>query len=244
MFRQSVKFVISILMVVPIFGCAHQYYPAPDDPSFAPVIPDIAEEPKSVAGSAFIDGYGLSLYQDMKAHRVGDIITVKLVEETKASKDAKTNFKKTYTATTPNPTIFGKKLKAKVPSILPLQASDDPQSSLPNLSLSIDNENEFKGSGDGGQNNSLTGNITVTIAQVLPNKNLVIRGEKWLTLNQGSEYIRLTGVIRQQDIGPNNEILSNRIANARITYSGTGPLADVSKAGWLARFFNSGAWPF
>lgn len=223
-----------------MIGCAHQHVPTPDDPSFAPVIPDIAAEPKACDGSAYVDGYGLSLYQDMKAYRVGDILTVKLEEQTKASKDAKTKYKKEYNLNMASPTIFGNaNVRAKIAKMLPFVNSET-SATLNNI---LNSTSEFKGSGDSGQNNSLSGDITVTISQVLPNKNLVIRGEKWLTLNQGSEYIRLSGIVRPQDIGPNNQVVSTRIANARITYSGTGPVADGTKPGWLARFFNS-ASPF
>jgi len=216
-------------MVLPILGCAHKY-PSPvepDDPRYAPVVQNIEAIPKAAGGSAYVDGNGgLSLYQDMKAHRVGDIITVKLEEETKASKDAKTGYNKTSALNT--------SLGLKPPS----NPSKNP------LVGNINNGSNFKGEGDSKQNNSLTGDITVTISQVLPNNNLIIRGEKWLTLNQGSEYIRLTGIVRPQDIGPDNTVVSTRIANARITYSGTGAVSDANKSGWLSRFFNSEVWPF
>jgi flagellar L-ring protein precursor FlgH len=229
-----------IILSLNLLGCGHQYVPRPDDPSFAPVIPDIAAVPQSSNGSAYVDGYGLSLYQDMKAYRVGDILTVKLKEETKASKDAKTNFKKSNSLQMDQPTILGNNnIRANIANLLPFVNSNTAST----LQSILNSESEFKGAGDGSQNNSLSGDITVTISQVLPNKNLVIRGEKWLTLNQGAEYIRLSGIVRPQDIGPNNEVSSARIANARITYSGTGPVADSNKQGWLAKFFNSYA-PF
>ena len=80
--------------------------------------------------------------------------------------------------------------------------------------------------------------------QVLGNGNLIVRGEKWITINNGDEFIRLNGIIRPQDISADNQIDSIKVANARIQYSGTGAFADAQKAGWLARFFNSGWWPF
>jgi flagellar L-ring protein precursor FlgH len=92
--------------------------------------------------------------------------------------------------------------------------------------------------------NSLSGNITVTIHQVMPNGTMLVRGEKWLTLNQGDEYIRVSGLVRPQDIGPDNSIESTRLADARITYSGTGATHDANVMGWLARFFISPLWPF
>ena len=239
--NEYIPFALIIIFSLGMLGCGHQHVPQPDDPSFAPVIPDIEAEPKPSNGSAYIDGYGLSLYQDMKAYRVGDILTVKLEEQTKASKEAKTDNKKEYNLTMDNPTIFGNaNIRAKLAKILPFVNSET-SSTLNNI---LNSTSEFKGSGDSGQNNSLTGDITVTIAQVLPNRNLVIRGEKWLTLNQGSEYIRLSGIVRPQDIGPNNQVVSTRIANARITYSGTGPIADSNTPGWLAKFFNSSVSPY
>jgi flagellar L-ring protein precursor FlgH len=79
---------------------------------------------------------------------------------------------------------------------------------------------------------------------VLPNGNLVIRGEKWLTLNTGEEFIRLEGIVRSKDVSADNMVMSNRIANARIQYSGKGALADAQEAGWLSQFFLSPLNPF
>ena len=71
-----------------------------------------------------------------------------------------------------------------------------------------------------------------------------LTGEKWITLNNGDEFIRLTGIIRPQDISADNQIKSIKVANARIQYSGTGSFADTQKMGWLAQFFNGPLWPF
>lgn len=225
---------------IALTGCQN-YLTVPNDPRFAPTLPDF-EEPivAGTKGSLYAEGSSLSLYQDIKAFRVGDIITVKLKESTAATKDASTKFKKEYTASTKSPTIFNSIPEFNVPGIIPLQNNKKNQLAIGN----VENAGDFKGSGETDQNNSLTGDITVTVYQVLPNKNLAIRGEKWITLNQGSEYIRLTGYVRPEDISPDNMILSNRIANAQITYSGTGALADANTAGWFSRFFNSPIWPF
>ena len=240
----STKKILGITVsLVLISGCSHQYMPMPDDPRFAPLMPDMPAEVTAKNGATYVADTGLSLYQDMKAHRIGDIITVQLVESTKASKDAKTNFKKEYDNSTTNPLLFGNNPKfdfSKIPFIKNFITSDKDRS----LQQTVSSATEFKGTGDSGQNNSLNGNITVTVVKILPNKNLFIRGEKWITLNQGSEYIRLTGIVRPQDIGPNNEVLSNRIADARITYSGTGAVANANTPGWLSKFFNSPFYPF
>jgi flagellar L-ring protein precursor FlgH len=95
----------------------------------------------------------------------------------------------------------------------------------------------FKGNGSAQQNNQLIGEITVTVARVLPNGVLMLAGEKRLTLNRGEEQVQLTGMVRIDDLGPDNSVLSTRVADARIRYSGTGQIADQSRQGWLARFF-------
>jgi flagellar L-ring protein precursor FlgH len=106
------------------------------------------------------------------------------------------------------------------------------------FSYELKNDNNFKGNASANQSNSLSGSITVEVIEVLANGNLVIRGEKWLTLNTGDEYIRLSGTIRPDDIEFDNTIASNRISNARIQYSGTGTQQDMQEPGFLARFFN------
>jgi len=83
----------------------------------------------------------------------------------------------------------------------------------------------------------------VTVTEVMPNGLLRVRGEKWLQLNRGQEYIRLSGIVRQEDLAPDNTVPSTKLADARIGYSGTGELAQSNNMGWLGKFFNSGVWP-
>ena len=111
------------------------------------------------------------------------------------------------------------------------------------IDLGLNQTSSFTGEADADQSNSLTGSISVNVIQVLTNGNLIVRGEKWITINNGDEFIRLTGMIRPQDISADNQIKSIKVANARIQYSGTGSFADTQKMGWLARFFNSSWWP-
>ena len=92
--------------------------------------------------------------------------------------------------------------------------------------------------------NNLTGNITVTVHDVYPNGVLLVKGEKWLTLNQGDEYIRISGLIRPQDISSDNTVPSTKLADARIAYSGTGVVNDTNVMGWMSKFFISALMPF
>ncbi|EFJ0502859.1 flagellar basal body L-ring protein FlgH, partial [Escherichia coli] len=160
---------------------------------------------------------------DRRAYRVGDILTVILEESTQSSKQAKTNFGKSNTVDIGAPTIFG-------------HTKDK-------LSGSIDANRDFDGSATSQQQNSLRGEITVSVHAVQPNGILEIRGEKWLTLNQGDEYIRLSGLVRADDIQNDNSVSSQRIADARISYAGRGALSDANAAGWLTRLFNHPLFP-
>jgi flagellar L-ring protein precursor FlgH len=110
--------------------------------------------------------------------------------------------------------------------------------------IGLDGERTFDGNGSSSQSNQLTGQITVTVAQRLSNGNLMVRGEKWLTINQGQELVRIAGIVRPQDIGQDNTVPSTRVADARISYTGRGTLADANTRGWLSRFFNSKWMPF
>lgn len=199
-----------------------------NDPYYAPAIPTMARDDIVEDGSLFNKAMANSLYSDVKARRVGDIITVQLSENTNASKSAGTTTSKESTVDV-NP-IIG--LGGNVINI-----------GKESIQLGVDASNDFSGDAQANQSNSLSGNISVTVVEVLPNQNLIIRGEKWLTLNNGDEYIRLTGVIRPADISPANQIQSTKIANARIQYSGKGSFSQSQEKGWLSKFFSSTWWP-
>jgi flagellar L-ring protein precursor FlgH len=200
----------------------------PNDPFYAPIIADMPRPKIAADGSIFQSDMANSLYSDVKARRVGDIITVNLEENTRATKSAGTSTsKESQVDVNPIIGLGGNALNIGNQSV----------------QLGIDSSNEFTGDASSNQSNNLVGNISVTVVQVLPNQNLLVRGEKWLTLNNGNEYIRLTGVVRPADVSPSNEIISTKIANARIQYSGTGTFASAQKEGWLTQFFSSEWWP-
>lgn len=181
------------------------------------------------SGTIYNAGTDIRLFEDRKAGRVGDILTVLLTESTTASKNSATSTGKSTEATLLNPSIFGRPI------------TDDGN---PLFSGELSGDSNFDGRGSSSQSNSLAGDITVTVVERLANGNLVIAGEKWVTLNQGQEFIRLSGIIRADDIRPDNSLLSTRIANAQITYSSKGVLAAANKMGFISRFFNSVFHPY
>ena len=221
------KLITLLLMSIGLSGCFTNKKPEPDDPAYAPTIAASMPVPQRTDGSLYQDAYGLNLFNDRKAHFVGDVITVTLSERTVSrkssgvatSKNSGLNFN-AGPLLGANPTIKGRE-----------------------LTTTLEQDRTFDGSANADQSNSLQGNITVTVAEILPNGNLIVRGEKWITLNRGDEFIRISGMVRPDDIAPDNTIVSTRLANAKISYSGTGALADSTSMGWLSRFFNSDLWP-
>ncbi len=178
-------------------------------------------------------------FEDKKARRVGDLITIVFNEQTDASKTASTSASKDSFTSMANPTLFGSSVQLNVPGIVPLQTNIGN-----NLQTSIDASADFAGSGSSSQSNSLSGSITVTVSEVLANGNLRVRGEKRVRLNQGIELVQVSGIVRSQDIRTDNSVLSSQIADAQINYKGQGILADANANGWFSRLFMSQYWPF
>lgn len=189
---------------------------------WAPMPPPQPQPTQAQPGAIFQTGHARTWFLDQRARQVGDTVTILLVERTDASKQAGTSTSKNANISIPLGTVLGTEL--------PIDSA---------LSAS----RGFDGKGASSQSNRLTGSITVTVSEVLANGNLMVRGEKWVTINQGEEFIRLAGTIRPEDINGDNTIPSFKVADARIMYSGKGAIADANRPGWLSRFFNSILWP-
>ena len=223
---------IVLVLAITLQACVIQAPPQPDDPYYAPVLATSMRSPASQQGSLYQEGYNLALYGDRKARQIGDVVTIVLSERTVSSKSAGTSITKDASVDF-NEDADGNTLLGTNPSFKNLT-----------LPTSVEQSREFEGGAEADQSNSLQGNISVTVVDVFPNGNLVVRGEKWITLNQGDEFIRISGIIRPEDISPTNMVSSSKLANARISYGGTGSLANSQEPGWLSKFFNSVFWPF
>ncbi len=192
-----------------------------EEQRYAPTYAATPPAPPPANGSIFQAAYGYApLTSGARAAMVGDVITIQLVESTQASKSTAANTSRAGDVglTPPSTGIFSK-----------LFSSSDVASS---------GSQSFKGTGAASQSNSLSGEITVTVAQVYPNGTMLVKGEKALTLNRGDEFIQISGIIRQADVSPTNTVLSTRVADAKITYTGKGEIARASRQGWLQRFFS------
>ncbi|HEY8219953.1 MAG TPA: flagellar basal body L-ring protein FlgH [Methylobacter sp.] len=201
----------------------------PRDPAFAPVAPADLRPPVQNSGSIYQSGYDTRLFEDQTAKRIGDVLTITLLERTQAKKadDLKTTKDTNMSVTAPSMYTLGAQV---------LSGQD--------INANLRANREFTGEGKADQSNSLSGNISVTVIDVLPNGNLSVRGEKRVTLNQGDEFIRLSGIVRPVDINSANIITSDKVADVTIMYVGEGAMADASKMGWLARILNSPWFPF
>jgi flagellar L-ring protein precursor FlgH len=219
----TVKIVV-LLLVVALAGCVVQ----PSVPDYDATWPDEPEMTQATSGAIFRTGHDVPLFENAVAHRVGDTVTIRLQESTNASKSSSTATSKASEIGITAPTGLGTQISLNGAPI----------------SLGLENETNFNGTGTSAQSNKLEGLVTVTVAKRLSNGNLLVRGQKWLTLNQGSEYVRVQGIIRPFDIDPDNTIPSYKVADAVISYGAKGALADANSPGLLQRFFNSKWMPF
>jgi flagellar L-ring protein precursor FlgH len=188
-------------------------------PEYAPAYATApAATPANGAIFQAANGYA-PLTSGTRAAMVGDVLTIALVERTEATKSS--------TASTDRSGNIG--LAPPTTGPLSLFGASD---------AALSGGGKFDGKGAAAQSNALQGEISVTIAAVYPNGTMLVRGEKLVTLNRGDEHVRIAGIVRAADIGPDNRIASTRVADARITYSGTGEIARASRQGWLNRFFS------
>ncbi len=202
-----------VLVAVPVGAGARDKAPPETFAAATPALPT----PLPGNGSIFQGSY-VPLTSGGRAGQVGDIVTIQLVERTAATKS--------NAAGTQRDGNIGLTPPATGPLSL-FNPSD----------IAMGGGQQFKGKGDASQSNALSGEVSVTIAAVYPNGTMLVRGEKLLTLNRGDERVQISGIIRAMDIGPDNRILSTRVADANIRYVGKGEIARASKQGWLQRFF-------
>lgn len=201
--------------------------PIPGDPYYAPIEPRKAPMPLEVTGSLFNSHISSDLYSYAPTFALGDTINVLLNEETVATKSAKSNLSNENNYTLDPITVPGGSMtvNGKV------------------VELGMSQDQAFDGKSGSSQRHNLAGRITVSVINVLNNGNLVVRGEKWLVINNGKEYIRLTGIIRPLDISEQNSVESYQVADSRIEFSATGEHADVQTRGWLSSLFSGSLWP-
>lgn len=166
------------------------------------------------------------LFNDLKAGRVGDVVTVRIVENSKGNKNASTKTEKDSS------------VSASISALLGI-----PSNTLANTTVGAESSEKHDGSGSTSRSSQLTAVIAAKVIDVLPNGNLFIDGKREVVVNNETQILSLNGIIRPEDIGPNNTILSTYIADAKITYTGSGVVGDKQRVGWLVRLIDL-VWPF
>ncbi len=175
-------------------------------------------------------------FQDLRAFKVGDLVTVNIVETSKATKKASTKTERTSSINAGINNLLGYETKMRKWGGLPTAFNN---STMFKASMS----NSFDGSGSTSRDETMSASITARVMEVLPNGNLYIMGTRQIKVNNEVQFITLSGTIRPYDISPDNTVLSSYIADARIEYTGKGAVSDKQRPGWLMRLLDY-VWPF
>ena len=220
-----------VLVLIMLSGCDSS---PKRDPEFAATPPPAIPPVPRGNGSIYQAGFERSWFENVRARRIGDILLINLVEDTEATHSNEGSVNRDSDTSVTAPTLFGRGVRFSLPG----------QDGLYNLSQSLSSSTAFDGDGDNSQENEFKGSISVTVTDVLSNGYLRVRGEKRIGMTGGNEYIRVSGIVRPEDIDDRNTVDSTRVADATLVYVGDGQVTDASKMGWLARFFISAVWPF
>ena len=223
---------ILIILLLPLSGCvtdsADQASTLPERHS----LPELHKQKMQAEEGSIYSPRAMDLYADRRARKVGDILMVEIVETSNAAKEANTETKRTSSVAGDIDYLFRfadwMKLQESTPGAKTVQAS-----------LS----NNFKGEGDTDQKSTVTATISARVIDITIDGNLVIQGYRQIRINNDTQHIVLSGLIRPEDISPNNSIKSSLIADARIEMNGEGVIADKQQPGWLARGLDM-VWPF
>lgn len=237
---KGIIILVLVLSLSVLGGCGSSKKQVVSDASLKPLpkarISPSEQRPTGLEAGLFRErNYG-GFFQDLRAFKVGDLVTVNIVETSKASKKASTKTERTSSIEAGIENLLGYETKFRKWGNLP-RAFDNATMFKGSIS------NKFDGSGFTIRDESMTASITAMVVEVLPNGNLVIRGSREIRVNNETQFIVLSGIIRPVDISPDNTILSSYIANAKIEYTGRGPISDKQRPGWLARLIDF-VWPF
>ncbi len=187
-------------------------------------------EPENNCQGSLWNSNQAGLFAENKARNIGDIVTVVISEQASASKEANTATNRESSVSAGIPSFFG--LESEVVSHM------DP-SNLVNADL----ENEFSGSGETTREETLSATLTTQVIDVLPTGNLRIQGSKTVRVNNETQIIRLTGIVRESDITADNLVDSKYVLNAQIDYTGNGVVSAKQEPGWLMQIMDE-VWPF
>jgi flagellar L-ring protein precursor FlgH len=223
-----------VILLFLVLGCAGPK----NGPTTLPLEPQAAgalpPNLRPEEGSLWVNRNPQGLLADLKARDVGDIVTISITETAKASNIANTDTSKTAGVKVSIGSLFG---------------LNYPMNSFTDNSVNVENAveaglgNTSKGEGKTERQSTFTTFITTRVIQVLPNNQLVIQGRRNMRINNETEVVTLTGIVRSEDIDRSNIVPSTRVAEARLEIAGVGVVSDKQRQGWLTRIFDH-IWPF
>lgn len=235
------NYFMAALTVMMLNGCSgaieKRFFPKPTDSeltmnvrrlSRTDVVPQ-STQPVST-GSLWPADDHVFFYADKKALRIGDVITVRIIESAAASNTADTDLSRSSSANASLSTFFGKKKFLNL-----FKVGED--------LLTSSADNSHTGSGSTTRSGQLTATMTAIVQEVMPNGNLVIRGTREVLVNHEQQFITLTGIVRPEDVSRDNIVLSSQLADANISIGGLGVVADKQRSGWGTWIFDL-IWPF
>ena len=240
--RGKVRLWIALSGIFAVSACAGMPFKEPPAPSLAQevspqaVYTPIQEngDPASEASLWSANGHR-GLFQDLRASKIGDLVTVNIVETSKANKKAGTKSGRESSIDAGISNVMGWETKLDKFGVKPAFSNTN--------MFKANMQNSFNGSGETSRDESMTASITARVIDAMPDGNLLIRGTREIRVNNETQFITLSGLIRPSDISPDNTVLSSYIADAKIAYSGRGPVSDKQRPGWLMRAVDF-VWPF
>jgi flagellar L-ring protein precursor FlgH len=222
-------FFLPLALAVLLAGCTRTQEVVPVT---EPLEEPVAMDAKPQSPGTLWNGDEGNWLADVKARRVGDIVTVIIEEEAKASKEASTDTDRSSSISAGISTFFGLE-----------QTVEDKTKITPSSMIEASSGNQFSGGGKTTRSENLAATLTTQVVEVYPNGNLKIRGGKSVTVNNENQIIYLTGIVRSYDVTADNTVNSGNILNAQISYTGKGAVSDKQKPGWMMRIFDN-TWPF
>ncbi len=213
--------VLGVVLAGSLSGCAQLKREPLAHPASVTRPAAAAAAAQATAGSLYRPGLAQALFEDGRPARAGDTLTIVLAENVNATKTSGASVSRNSKAGV-DMAVMPRALSGLIG---------------PALNTRIGGEQSMSAEGGANASNAFNGILTVTVAEVLANGNLVVSGEKQMLINQGTEYIRFSGVVNPRSITAGNSVLSAQVADARIEYSAKGYIDEAQTMGWLQRFF-------
>jgi len=234
------KYSLLCITLILFTGCAPWANKTSDVPEIKrirePQFPEYRSS-ETAEGSLWSETRGITLYPDRRARKIGDIVIVRIVEDPEAKLNANTKTSRSSSIDASKLKFLGymKALAEKNRRLAQNPGTDD----LMLASLAL----KSAGQGSSDRDGHLKAYVSAVVIKILPNGNLYINGKREIKVNNETQYITISGIIRPEDVSPTNEVSSTYVADARIAYSGIGPVSDKQKTGWLGRIIDH-VWPF